>query len=47
MSMDFAPVIDAVRSTRPIIFDKALSSSVKMRARPTSLPRLTCASAST
>ena len=30
MSMDFAPVIDAVKSTRPIIFDKALSSSVKM-----------------
>ena len=31
MSMDFAPVIDAVKSTRPIIFDKALSSSVKMK----------------
>lgn len=31
MSMDFAPVIDAVKSTRPIIFDKALASSVKMK----------------
>ena len=31
MSMNFAPVIDAVKSTRPIIFDKALASSVKMK----------------
>ncbi|MEI2998090.1 MAG: hypothetical protein V8T51_02310 [Senegalimassilia faecalis] len=29
--MDFATVIDAVKSTRPIIFDKELSSSVKMK----------------
>lgn len=31
MSMDFESVIEAVKSTRPIIFDKALSSSVKMK----------------